>query len=265
MAANPTRFHHCPLHNDISRKEIRLLHLESSKTTNSRQLLSCSLHHVALEDNPVYEALSYAWGGSSDLHEILVNESPLSVTENLHEALSELLSTGHRTLWVDAICINQADIAEKDVQLKLMRLIYTQAVRTLVWLGSNADDSDLAIDTLLSASVLKETVRPSGEPFETALYSLQTLNGKLPHEKEKTVKSLVSLYNRPYWRRTWIIQEICLARDVVVLCGSKTIPWGSLANGTYRLPGQGRDYQVSDLNFNGTYSGKSFLSLHDSS
>jgi Heterokaryon incompatibility protein (HET) len=52
--------------------------------------------------------------------------------------------------WIDAICINQNDIEERNAQVKRMRDIYTQLSYVLVWLGKQCPGSDQAIDSLLS-------------------------------------------------------------------------------------------------------------------
>lgn len=53
-----------------------------------------------------------------------------------------------RTLWVDAICINQSDMAEQEAQVLRMTDIYSCASRVVVWLGLDTARSSLAINTL---------------------------------------------------------------------------------------------------------------------
>jgi hypothetical protein len=74
---------------------------------------------------------------------ITINEAQFQVSENLHEFLKVFSSQQERKLpiWIDQICINQDDLAEKSVQIGLMRKIYSQACETLLWLGPEADDS----------------------------------------------------------------------------------------------------------------------------
>jgi hypothetical protein len=83
-----------------------------------------------------FEALSYVWGLALLPHTIQVNGVPFYVTSNLYDALKELRHPKQeRLLWIDAMCINQYDEAEKAVQVQRMRDIYAKASRTIVWLG----------------------------------------------------------------------------------------------------------------------------------
>ncbi|RYP17456.1 hypothetical protein DL765_004502 [Monosporascus sp. GIB2] len=104
----------------------------------------CKTHH------PPYEALSYQWGEESESPPTVeINGILKAITPNLHSALRHIRKQlEERTLWVDAICINQVDDDEKNIQVQGMAAIYQQAERVLVWLGDPSPDSDLAISTL---------------------------------------------------------------------------------------------------------------------
>ncbi|KAF2269172.1 heterokaryon incompatibility, partial [Lojkania enalia] len=136
-----------------------------------------------------YEALSYTWGGQGLTEPIFCNGKSLLITKNLHSALLKLrLRQESRLLWVDAICINQLDLNEKNKQIPLMMDIYKLAARVIVWLGSEADDSSLA------------------------LTSMQFLDTTLL----RVYESQSAVFGRPWFRRSWIRQEIIMAKDIVV-------------------------------------------------
>ncbi len=101
---------------------------------------------VALPQHPFqrYTALSYVWGSPEDpLHIVLNGKTRFPVTRNLHAALHSLRSqcdsTG-RMLWVDAVCINQADHTEKENQLRLMQRVYQQAEEVVAYLPQTVED-----------------------------------------------------------------------------------------------------------------------------
>jgi len=126
---------------------IRLFHLSpaSSATGDIQGRLSVAL----LDDQPEYEALSYAWGNANDTVAIDIDGCLLPVTKNLYSALKHLqLQEQERTLWVDALCINQADLGERMHQVSLMASIYGQASQVIVWLGDGWDGSELAFKFL---------------------------------------------------------------------------------------------------------------------
>jgi len=131
------------LRNDIylplneNTQEIRLLTLLPGELDDELQI---DLDIVALiPDIPLhFEALSYAWGPIDDPSQVFVGpkRQHLSITRNLADALRHLrYGDAPRTLWVDAICVNQADLPERGSQVKRMAETYTRASRVVVWLG----------------------------------------------------------------------------------------------------------------------------------
>lgn len=85
-----------------------------------------------------YEALSYQWGDvEKKPRAISVNGQKLWITANLWQALIYLRRVGQsRTLWIDAICINQNDVDERSHQVAMMAEIYTNASKVVSWLGA---------------------------------------------------------------------------------------------------------------------------------
>lgn len=104
---------------------------------------------------PKYEALSYTWGSSDNPQTVHVDDSlshqptTLLIGQNLACAIRHLrYSDRPRTLWVDAICINQDDIQERGNQVACMGHIYSLASRVIAWLGPQTSNSGLALSTL---------------------------------------------------------------------------------------------------------------------
>ncbi|KAL1641365.1 hypothetical protein SLS58_006064 [Diplodia intermedia] len=109
--------------------------------------LRCETREVALGEGVYYEALSYTWGDQSTGTLISFNGLLLPIAPNLCSALLHLrLPDRPRSLWIDAVCINQLDNEEKSEQVRMMREIYQEASRVVVWLGPMEDDSDAAMD-----------------------------------------------------------------------------------------------------------------------
>lgn len=110
--------------------------------------IECTLSIGSLNDqNLHYEALSYEWGDpDSPKHEILLDGQPFIIRRNLWQALRCLRTEiSARTLWVDAICINQEDVSERNHQVGMMGSIYSFASSVRVWLGEKGDGSREAI------------------------------------------------------------------------------------------------------------------------
>ncbi|KAK1832042.1 heterokaryon incompatibility protein-domain-containing protein [Podospora conica] len=100
--------------------------------------ITCELQETCLDDQPTFDALSYVWGDAKDTAVITVDECCFQATKNLISALRRLRSSvDTRTLWVDAICINQKDNRERTQQVQLMADIYQSARTVDIFLGES--------------------------------------------------------------------------------------------------------------------------------
>ena len=198
--SNDTRIYEKEL--DCQRREIRILRLEAGSYSAD---LSCNLKTASLDDAPYYEALSYAWGPTSDPQTISVNGTTITVTRYLEIALRHLRdSNTDRFLWIDAVCIDQKNVAERNSQVVLMGEIYRSAERVLVWIGEADDTSDMAFD-LMPMIDINFIESPDASTVWSFFYNAT---------------------RRPYMSRLWVIQEFVLARqDPLVLCGHKQALW----------------------------------------
>jgi hypothetical protein len=104
----------------LSNRIFRLLLLQPS--IDSNQPLECFCCPYDMDTAPSYEALSYVWGTPDPSTDITIqcNGETIVVGNNLAGALKRLrLTNSTRTMWVDAICINQVDNEEKSYQVYL--------------------------------------------------------------------------------------------------------------------------------------------------
>lgn len=184
---------------------------------------------------PAFEALSYTWGppdnpGTAFIRPTSGNDhvSTLPIGKNLESALRHLRSASEcRTLWIDAICINQGDDKEKATQVVRMADIYSRATRVVVWLGPAENDSNLAVATLdyLGAQVVATTdsFRMTAPEAEEPTWYDNDL--RLPYSDEEW-RAIDALIHRPWFTRVWTAQEIQLAnRLAIVQAGSAAMSW----------------------------------------
>jgi hypothetical protein len=144
VSVNAGEFKHSPLQ---GKTRIRLLNLLPSAAFKSP--VEVQLDEVDLAGKPDYEALSYAWGDQTSKVGIGVDGRRLDVTVNCALALQHLrCETQLRTLWVDAVCIDQTDEDECNQQVAIMGDVYETAQRVLVWLGPRATASDVTMAML---------------------------------------------------------------------------------------------------------------------
>jgi hypothetical protein len=219
---------------------IRLLRLMPD--TDETASIQCQLFNYTPQESSKkthrYEALSYLWGDPDQTLPIFVNEHPFNVTVNLYAALSRLRDPSFElVIWVDAICINQADDTEKVCQIQSMAKTYGQANRVVVWLGEANDDSDQALEAIRVAPGNKST---------------NIL------DKGTVLQAIIALLQRPWFRRIWvrhsiiavgltkgyiqIIQEVAAARHVIIMCGSTEIDGYAFCLGLELFKGFFKDY-----------------------
>ncbi|KAI1123325.1 HET-domain-containing protein [Nemania abortiva] len=182
--------------------EVRLVELQEYPE------FRCRLQYRSLKDSPQYVALSYCWGDLPNRKSLVVENSRVPVSETLLSALEQLWRMGNTLVWVDYLSINQHDNDEKSGQVRMMDIIYSKAATVFAWLGTADHDSDMAM-AVLGASKLSEQV-------------------ELPEEIEIACDAVIRLFSRPYWTRCWVIQEICRARSPVIVCGERSVPWGTM-------------------------------------
>jgi hypothetical protein len=170
------------------RNIIRLLRLLPSKDVPEK--LQCELFEYVLQESDVsnylYEALSYVWGSEDTPQSIIIDNHELAVTQNLYIALLHLRDREiPRIIWIDAVCINQADEKEKEHQIQFMPIIYAKASRVIVWLGEAKDDSDQAVESIRLGS--EKSVNPSNTgPFQ---------------------QPILQLLKRPWFHRIWVRKQ----------------------------------------------------------
>ena len=123
---------------DFSKKVIRLIELSRSIEPDS---LACKFLYKSLDDKPEYNALSYYWGAPSVLGAIRLDGEVVYIRQNLRRFLESLTARLSTTIiWLDALCINQEDVEERNWQVSLMQDIYESAQNVYAWLGEGDAD-----------------------------------------------------------------------------------------------------------------------------
>ena len=207
----------------VGKAEIRLLHILPGELDDP---LRGNLVTKDLDAFPSYQTLSYAWGEPNFTCRIDLDGDELSITPNLDSALRHLRFPDHAvTLWVDAICINQQSIPERNHQVSLMRRIYMGCVECKIYLGEERDGSEIVPEFLHTLLVgfprlfLDEGLKP-GEYVTHITHGLYT---SLPPQEHPGWRAFRFFMSRPWFRRVWVIQEFALPRLVTMQCGGWTM------------------------------------------
>ncbi|KAH7397731.1 heterokaryon incompatibility protein-domain-containing protein [Cadophora sp. MPI-SDFR-AT-0126] len=221
--------------------EIRIIELIADEKDKP---LSCHLRHEKFDSMTSYVALSYTWGTEPADRTIRIDGKSLRITPNLEAALLEFRQEPRRSplnnnfednqepgsssqqaaplrIWIDAICINQADSEERNAQIKLMADIYRSASELFIWLGVESDDSSLAISLMISYA--QEKVEGDN--------TLSKWKSKPCRDVlRKWYAACACLFEREWFYRAWIVQEYVLggAPDTIFYCGGSQISGSEL-------------------------------------
>ncbi|KAI0911727.1 heterokaryon incompatibility protein-domain-containing protein [Ustulina deusta] len=196
------------------------------------QQLQCELVHASLAPGDVidYEAVSYTWGVvTHGLYciEILHEEEmkKLSIGYNLYRLLLSLRRPGEdRMLWIDAICINQDenDTTERNHQVQQMSEIYRAAHRVVVWLGPSTHEMDLA---MMRLHELQDSQKDGKSPADKKQVSVWKgfQSSHIRDHNNPAFLGLQQIFDHPWFRRIWVLQEVGNARAALIHCGGKAV------------------------------------------
>ncbi|KAL7619625.1 hypothetical protein AAE478_010166 [Parahypoxylon ruwenzoriense] len=248
---------------EIRLLRLRWIPCKHTYSEDVEDVIDCEVTHHSLDSNPIYVSLSYTWGVDPPRRRIRMNGKDMLIRQNLYSFFRQAQSQAHAPVdgntrdcgittalkdsererradpepriakvetdtywWIDALCINQFDIPERNVQVAQMRRIYTQARLITIWLGPAADDSDLAMGAYQSyQSHVAELNRELHNPITP---------GELREHNQKWLDSLPldplwKLSQRPWWRRVWVWQEATSPHvPTEFWCGAARVPFDTV-------------------------------------
>lgn len=179
-----------------------------------------------------YDALSYTWGDGNRSKSIICNGKRLAVTQTLLEALHRFRDPNELvTLWIDQICICQERVKERNQQVQLMGQIFKGARKVIVWLGEDYDDSRAGMQLARQLLSIARYQPVSG------LGSADLETHGLPKQGHKRWIALSLILRRPWFWRTWVVQEVVLNPNVELVLGPSTLSWDELESVVALLEG----------------------------
>lgn len=187
--------------------------------------LRCEILIVPFEEAPPYKALSYVWGDSSVTEELQCNGKSFMITTNLSLALHQLASSADMVLWIDQLCIDQKNVAERSQQVNMMGRIFSRAEQAIMCLGPDLNNYAPRVVPFFQ-ELLQSRMRPLSHG--TAISDGRLLEDGLPELSSIKWTALRDLLQVPYFERVWIIQEVMLGSSKFILWGSKELLWEDL-------------------------------------
>lgn len=166
-----------------------------------------------------------------------------NVTSTLHQALKSIRKASpwfkefdpifkYQPLWVDALCINQNDILERNSQVSMMRTIYSRARMVLIWLGES-EDINFGLRIIIA---MVEALRAKyGDQFdmetinddqvESLFYMRSPYGDRVLHWQDFR-EALDRLFSNSYFNRIWVLQEAsCNAEKTLIHTSTAHLPW----------------------------------------
>ena len=216
----PYDYHH------LAPEEFRLIQLLSGQETDR---LIGRLITVDATSAPQYVALSYVWGPPSQEGQnpqlILLDNVAIELRPNLDSAMRALRRLNQIIhIWVDALCINQDDVEEKDIQIPLMAKIYRLSDSVAVWLGETTSYGRVAFS------------------FANWITKHPDL---VVHGAEQQLKVLITAFfdmiRNPWFQRKWVVADFVLAKRVNLHYGKDALPWTIMAGAVYVIQSRALD------------------------
>ena len=183
-----------------------------------------------------FEALSYVWGNYDNTAAVLIQEDSTEIkypiTRNLEGVLRRLrLEHIERTIWVDLICINQADISERSHQVAMMGDVYRRADRVVIWLGDDTEGTSKGFE-MLRHLIVPDGTRAQPPGYITypliqtfALPRTPTRSDAELRLSDEIQQSMQCLLSKPWFSRVWTVPEAVLSQRAMIQCGENTLTW----------------------------------------
>lgn len=175
--------------------------------------------HCTLSNRPIaddtYICLSYAWGEPLPESTIFVNGLPFLVRYNLHQFLlhARRLYVDRDLdlpLWIDAICINQSDLRERNAQVQMMADIYSRASFVVIYPGEVAE---AVRDYIVELLLLDDT-------NDLTHYRLLREDFLCNHGL-----AYLDCLALPYYSRLWILPELVLPKRKYIVLAGALVSW----------------------------------------
>jgi hypothetical protein len=224
-----SRYMYRPLHPDMM---IRVLELEPGTLYAE---IKGKLRHVSLYYPPKYSALSYVWGDPEITYKISIDGQAFFVSSNLESFLRHIRSADDKTVvWVDAICIDQQDVEERNIQVRHMKRIYELSQRVLAWLGVGDYESKVAFKKMREVWAYSQQKRGSFADSREVAKNIQRTDKVFFVSPSGDVDGAVweamnLFFQNPWWSRAWILQESTTSVPTFLVAGRDRLPYAAVA------------------------------------
>jgi Heterokaryon incompatibility protein (HET) len=137
-------------------------------------------------------------------------------------------------VWIDSLCINQDDMDEKSLQVRLMGEIYSKAQQVLICLGEPTLENYQAMDFIFPLrNAIMEATKAAKDPSLVLIPSI-LLKGGFDASSSSWI-ALSKFLSLPWFTRIWVVQEVAVASNPVFICGDRAVTWDDLQYVTFKM------------------------------
>lgn len=199
----------------------------STKDFLQEPIIASIVHMPLSSATGNFHAMSYRWDSTTNSpYTAIFSGQKIRISPTVHAMLRYCSTTTEILyIWIDALCINQADDKEKSIQVAMMFDIYSVAKEVIVWLGgeddrlstnSIQDNKGDEVESIVSqlAEISTSIQSPDAQTPDQNSLRLKPLN----HASQSSrFKPLIKMLSHPWFERVWVIQEVVVAQRVKIL------------------------------------------------
>ena len=234
-------------HTHLGAREIRLFRFAGHSEDDPKRF-EWECIHVPLDDLPVpYKTFSYTWGDPAPCSMMFLSKDYyIAITKSVEELLvyvaeKEMLEY----FWVDALCICQTDLEEKCSQVRMMGEIYASAASVIISLGSPSSDSNTAMLFIPALYDASQRSKDLGKPATIDTFINPAKEDKECYWLSEKWIALYNLLERAWFQRVWVVQEVVMSAEVILICGNQLVKWNVFATSIRKLLTNGLSHLLS--------------------
>lgn len=169
-------------------------------------------------DHPELHSLYIQFGGRLQPGTITCDSIEMAIGGELHRAIRRIRAkdTALR-IWVDALCIDQGNIEERNKHVLMMGTIYAGASHLRIWLGESTGMETLALEVLDGVHQIANDALNDSNMSQQSLLDVQKALMTHPKTQELDWESLKHLFTRAWVSCSLVACCLCLLKQECVV------------------------------------------------
>lgn len=221
----------------------------TKKGVSLHEDLVCELRTVKLADNPEFDAISCAPGGTSSGRKLQCNGHEVQISDNAYAALAQLQNVKRNlTVWFPSVCVDQSSESERQHHAALASKLYSTAQNTYIWLGVDSSTTIEAMTFMSASRGLRHVFYKQGDsalglvqkpiwiflrlfvyPYILTLPKNDVCLNTRTGRARTTRANLTELLSSSWCTSTESLRDAVLATNPILVHSNHYIPWVDFA------------------------------------